>query len=80
MSLCPAKRKSLVLLLLVLILILGICCLTAYNSSLDMLAPVIVMLFVLLAVCRRSRPTWAECEIPPLGPYLPAARGRAPPA
>jgi len=80
MSLCTARRKSLVLLLLVLILIVGICCLTTYNSSVDMLAPVLVMLFVLLAVWSRPRPTWAECAIPPLGSYLPAAPDRAPPA
>jgi hypothetical protein len=80
MSLCTARRKSFLLLLLVLILIVGICCLTTYNSSVDMLGPVLVMLFVLLAVCSRSRPTWAECAISPLGPYLPAAPDRAPPA
>lgn len=79
MSHCTARRKSLALLLLVLILVVGICCLTACNSSVDVLAPVLVMLFVLLPVSYNSRPAWTDCAIPALGPYLPAAPDRAPP-
>ena len=80
MSDCTAKRKSIGLLLLVLFLIVGICCLTTYNSPVDLLAPVLVTLLVLISSRANSRTEWPNHAISALDPYLPAAPDRAPPA
>jgi hypothetical protein len=76
-----ARQKTLVSLLLVLILILGICCFTTDNSSVELLIPTFAFLFVLLADPRPSTPGWQQYAVPPLvGPYIPSAPDRAPPA
>ncbi|HEX4166780.1 MAG TPA: hypothetical protein VHZ55_15045 [Bryobacteraceae bacterium] len=80
MSRYSAKQKSLASLLLVLVLILGICCFTTQNSSVDLLVPAFVFLFVLLVDPRHAAPAWRECAAPTLEPYTPAAPNRAPPA
>ena len=80
MSHYRARRKSFILLLLVLILILGVCCLTTYDSSVDLLVPVFLMLSAPLIACARLKQAPDRCASSAPGPYFPAAPDRAPPA
>ena len=55
MNYYSARQRSLVSLLLVLVLLLGICCFTTHNSSLDLFLPAFVLLFAAAARAVSSR-------------------------